>query len=308
MRYDARMARTDVSQTIERIRRQLNSTVRLEVNVLGGSLTTGDTQLSFTYDLPNSLRAGAVVSVGTELMRVVSTSAAAKTADVIRGWQDSEPETHALGDEVLINPRFTRFDIFDAIVQEIDSWEPDLFYVDDVTWETTDDTQGVEIPTAYADALGVIYVRRNWDFDDSSVWPEYRYDVHRGRSASVTPTEASGLFIRFTESVGYAYAGDVIAGLAMPFSTETITEDTDLVDLNISRSMIELIELGVKGRLMADDEIGHSARNAQDEPRRNQDVQPGEAMSVAQSMLQRYERRKNMEVRRLRTRYPFRAW
>ena len=303
------MSRTDVSQTIERIRRQLNSTVRLEVNVLGGSLTTSETQLSFTYDLPNSLRSGAVLSLGTELMRVVNTNVSAKTADVIRGWQDSDPEAHALGDEVLINPRFNRFDIFDAIQQEIDSWEPDLFYIVDATWETTDATQGVEVPTANANALGVAYVRRNWDNDnDSPVWPEYRYDLHRGRPGSVTPGQASGLFIRFTEGIGYASTGDVIAGLAMPYTSDGITEATDLVDLEITRSMIELIELGVKARLMGDDEIGHSARNAQDEPRRNQDVQPGEALSVAQSMLQRYERRRNMEIRRLRTRYPFRAW
>jgi hypothetical protein len=241
-------------------------------------------------------------------MRVVATSTNAKTVDVIRGWQDSDAETHTLGDEVLINPRFTRFDIFDGILQEIDSWEPDLFYVEDVTWETTDATQGVEVPAAQANALGVTYVRRNWDNTDSAVWPEYRYDVHRGRPASLSPVEASGLFIRFTEGIGYAADGDVIAGLAMPFSSENVTEDTDLADIDIPRSMIELIELGVKARLMGDDEIGHSARNAQDEPRRNQDVQPGEALSVAQSMLQRYERRKNMEIRRLRTRYPFRAW
>ena len=90
--------------------------------------------------------------------------------------------------------------------------------------------------------------------------------------------------------------------------TSTLDMATDLADINISRPMLELIELGVKARLMMDDEIGHSARNAQDEPRRNQDVQPGEALNVAQMMLQRYERRRNIEVRRLRTSYPFQAW
>jgi hypothetical protein len=302
------MARTDVSETVERIRRQLNSTVRLEINVLGGSINTTDTTLSFSYDIPNSLRTGAVISIGNELMRVVNTSTAANTADVIRGWQDSDAAAHSLGDEVQINPRFSPMDIFDGIIQEIDSWEPDLFYVMDVTFSTTDSTQGVEIPTANLDAIGVTYVRRNWDEDDSAVWPEYSYVLHRGRPGSISPVEASGLFIRFTDQLGYAYDGDVIAGLAMPYSTETLTMATDLADLNVNRSMLELIEMGVKGRLMADDEIGHSARNAQDEPRRNQDVQPGEALSVAQQMLQRYERRRNIEVRRLRTRYPFQAW
>ena len=199
-------------------------------------------------------------------------------------------------------------DIFDGIIQEIDSWNPDLFYVDDVAWETTDATQGVEVPLAQADAIGVCYVRRNWDENDSFVWPEYSYALHRGRPASLTPTGNSGLFIRFTDNLGYAYDGDVIAGLAMPYDTSTLDMATDLADIEVSRPMLELIELGVKARLMMDDEIGHSARNAQDEPRRNQDVQPGEALSVAQMMLQRYERRRNIKVRRLRTSYPFQAW
>ena len=302
------MARTDVSETVERIRRQLNSTVRLEVNVLGGSINATDTTLSLTYDIAASLRAGAVLDMGGELMRVVSVSTSSNEATVIRGWQDSTAVAHSLGDEVQVNPRFSSMDIFDGIIQEIDSWEPDLFYIEDVTFETTDNTQGVEVPTAQLDAIGVTYVRRNWDEDDSAVWPEYSYVLHRGRPGSISPVEASGLFIRFTDQLGYAYDGDVIAGLALPYSTTTLDMDTDLADLEITRSMLELVELGVKARLMADDEIGHTARNAQDEPRRNQDVQPGEALSVAQSMLQRYERRRAIEVRRLRTRYPFQAW
>ena len=64
------MARTTVSETVERIRRQLNSTVRLEINVLGGSINTTDTTLSFSYDIANSLRNGAVLAIGNELMRV----------------------------------------------------------------------------------------------------------------------------------------------------------------------------------------------------------------------------------------------
>jgi len=302
------MARTDVTQVIERIRRQLDSTVRLEINVLGGSLTTAETTVSMTYDLSNALRMGAMLSIGTELMRVVNINSAAKTVDVIRGFMDTEPEAHALGDEIQINPRFTRFDIFDGIIQEIDSWEPDLFRIVDLTWETTNDSEGVEVPVAQADAIGVAYVRRNWDDDDNAVWPEYRYDLHRGMTSMLTPTEGSGLYIRFTDNLGYAYDGDIIAGVAIPYDSTTVTEDVDLVSIGITRSMIELIELGVKSRLMADEEIGHSQRGAQDEPRRNQDVQPGEAMSVAQIMLQRYERRRSLEVRRLRTRYPFRTW
>lgn len=304
------MARTEVTQVIERIRRQLNSTVRLEVSTLGSSLTTTTNPVTLTYDLPNSLRPGAILAVGTEIMRVISVDTGAKEATVIRGYMDTDPEAHAAGDEVQINPRFTRFDIFDAVISEMDSWSPDLFTVSD--WTTTVSsgvTQGIEVPTAYADALGVIEVRRNYTEDDSAVWPEMHFALHRGRSASLTPTEGTGMFIRFTDNLGYVKAdGNVAVRMAVPYDTSTITEATDLAALGVTGGQLEIIELGVKSRLVADEETPRSGRGTQDEPRRAEEVQGGQALSLAQTFLQRYDKRRAQEVRRLRTLYPFKSW
>ena len=305
------MARTTVENTIERIRRQLNSTVRLEINTLGATLTTSTNPVTLNYDLSNSVRSGSVLSVGRELMRVISVNTSSKECTVIRGWQDSDAEAHDSGDEVLINPRFTRTDIYDAIIQEIDSWEPDLFKVVDDPETVAVEAQGFEIASAYSNALGVIEVRRNWTEENSVVWPTMPFTLHRGRSASLTPTEGSGLFIRFTGNIGYTpAAGTVIARLAVPYDSSDITsEASDLVaDVGMDAPLLELVEMGVKARLISDDETGRSARNAQDEPRRNEEVPVGAAMNAAQMALQRYERRRNQEVIRLRTRYPFRTW
>ena len=302
------MARTTVTNTIERIRRQLNSTVRLEVNVLAVALDASETVVTTTYDLANSIRNGAVLSIGSELMRVVAVSVSSKEITVIRGWQDTAGETHAIGDEILVNPRFTRFDIFDSMVNEIDSWAPDLFYVADATMDTVDDQAGVEVPSAFASALGVIEVRRNWTEDESVVWPTLPFVLHRGRSASLTPTEATGMFIRFTKDLGYARNGSIAVRFAMPYSTATLDESIDLADLEVTGGLLELIELGVKSRLLHDDEIGRTGRGMQDEPRRTEEVPAGAVMTLSQSFLQRYERRRNQEVRRLRTLHPFQAW
>ena len=303
------MARTDVTQVIERIRRQLESTVRLEITTLGSSLTTSTNPITLTYDLPNSLRAGAVLAVGTELMRVISTDPGAKEATVLRGYMDTDPEAHDSGDEVQINPRFTRFDIFDAIISEIDSWSPDIFTTQDWTTTVTDETQGVEVPAAYSEALGVISVNRNYTEDASTVWPHMGFTLYRGRSASLTPTEGTGMFIRFTDNLGYAKrAGSIAVRMALPIDASTVTEATDLASLFVTPGLLEVIELGVKYRLIADDETGRSARGPQDEPRRAEEVQGGQALSLAQTFLQRYEKRRAQEVRRLRTIYPFQQW
>lgn len=305
------MARSTVENTIERIRRQLASTVRLEINTLAGVLTASTNPITLSYDLANSIRSGAVLSVGRELMRVVSINAAAKEVTVIRGWQDSNAEAHAANDEVLINPRFTRADIYDAMIQEIDSWEPDIFTVADDTEAIAIEAQGFEIATAYANAIGVISVRVNYTEDADVIWPEMHYTLHRGAAASLTPTEGTGMFVRFTGNGGHAKkAGTVVARLAIPYDSDDIVdEDTDLITtVGLDKPLLELVELGVKYRLIGDDETGRSARNAQDEPRRNQEVPAGAASQQGSGMAQMYQRRRNSEVTRLRTKYPFRQW
>lgn len=305
------MARSTVANTIERIRRQLDSTVRLEVNTLGATLTTSTNPVTLSYDLGRSIRSGSILSVGRELMRVISVDIAAKECTVIRGWQDSDAEAHAIGDEVLINPRWTRLDIYDGIIQEIDSWDPDIFKIEDQAVTVAENAKGFEVDSDHADAIGVISVRRNWTEDESVVWPDFPFDLHRGRSASLTPTEGTGLFIRFTGSGGRApAAGTVVARFAVPYVSGDITaESTDLIsDVGLTNSLLELVELGVKARLIMDDETPRSARLVQDEPRIAEETPPGAAMSLAQSILQRYERRRNLEIYRLRQLHSYRTW
>lgn len=304
------MARDTVSTVVERVRRQLNSTVRMEVNVLAANILATDTTLTFDHPLSSSTRNGAVLSIGNELMRVLDSSPVAQEVTVIRGWQDSAPAAHALGAEILVNPRWTLFDIYDAMFQEIDSWSPDIFDVVNVEAATTDETNGVELAVQFSEAVGIIQARRNWTDDQQAlVWPEISYTLMRGATADWSAAVTSGLIVRFTNGGGRAQVGNVLLTIGMPYTTTGITQATVLsTDKKIGASLLELIELGIKYRLMMDDESGRSARNAQDEPRRNEDVPPGAALSFGQVLAQRYERRRSAEVIKFRTRYPLVTW
>lgn len=302
------MARDNVTTMIERIRRQLSSTVRLEVNQLGASISLIDSTVTLAHDLADSLREGAMLSIGSELFRVMGVNVAAKEVTVIRGWQDTEPELHPLGAEVLINPRFTRFAIFDAILQEIESWDPDLFRVVYVTLDSTDETQTVQLPALYADAIGVITVRANETARQSSSWPTRDFKLQRGGTDHPEIGD-TGLIIRLIENNGFGREGKLHIQLAIPFDTSLITEASNLTaDAGVHSSLLELIELGVKARLLADVESNRSQRLAQDEPRRAEEVPPNAAMSVSEAFMQRHARRRSNEVSRLRTRYPLRQW
>jgi len=302
------MARDTVSTIVDKIRRQLNSTVRLEITTLGVTCNATELVLTLGYDLADSIREGAVLSIESETVRVMSVDVAAKTVTVVRGFQDSEGAAHASGTEVQVNPRFTRFDIFDGVYDEMAGWEPDLWTTD--LYETTvvDDQEVIELPAAHEDCIGVIEVRRNWTNTDSTSWPQAKYVLQRGTTAWTAAT-ASGLLVRFTEGNGYMQAGSVMMTIARPYDLSTLAMDTDIyTDLGVPYSYIELIALGVKMRLMGDDEHGRTARNAQDEPRRNEDVPAQASLTVAGQLAQRYERKRRNLVMTLRGRYPLRTW
>lgn len=310
------MARSTVSTIIDRLQRQLASSLRMEINVLGALLpaTATDTTVTFSYDLAPSLRSGAVISAGNELMRVISVNVNAKEATVIRGWQDSAPEAHASGTEVGINPRFTRFDIFDAMIDEIDTWAPDLFYVADYEFTVAEDAQTVELPTSMADALGVVSVRGQAADRavDTTTWPQLEFRLQRGDPAVWSQATESGLAIRLLRGVGSSGrmpAGSVLVSVARPFSTSGIVATTDLVTTTkLAPSMLDVLQLGVKARLMGDDEYGRTGRTTQDEPRRTEETPPGASWQISGGTLQRYERRFAREVQRLRLLYPVVSW
>lgn len=306
------MPRSTVSNVIEKARRQLSSSLRLEVNTLGANLNATETVVTMTYDLSTSLTAGSILSVGRELMRVISANPAAKEVTVLRGWQDSDGEAHTSGDEVMINPRFTRFDIYDAMVDEIASWEPRLFKVASYEWSVTLEDESVELPASMADAIGVVECRRQWSDDtDNAAWPNIDFRLMRGDVGTWSAASLSGLLIRLIPNHATMRTGTVHALVAQPFDVTTTepAETDDLVaDIGLQPSMIDLLGFGIKMRLMADDENGRSARIVQDEPRRTEEVPPGAALTAAQTIRNNYDRRLKAEVQKLHTKYPLRSW
>jgi hypothetical protein len=301
------MSRSNVTTIIERIRRQLESSIRMETNALAVSLTVGAESITLKYPIEPSLRVGSIISLGTELVRVMAVNVASKEVTVLRGWQDTEPEAHLLNAEVLINPRFTRFDIFDAIIMEIESWSPDLFWIEFLLLETFDETGVIKLPVTSTQSIGVSRVRTDYSSNHQGSWPEVSFVLQRGPADWPEPGD-SGLVVRITDFGGYTRAGNAQVEVARVFDTSSIVEDSDLATFEVTSGLLELIELGVKMRLMADAETGRSQREAQDEPRRAEETPPGAVLTASDMTARRYMKRRNQEIHRLRARYPMRHW
>lgn len=297
------MSHTLVSNTVQRVRRQLASGYRLETNLLNGAIDATVTTISVLYTLPVGLQAGAIIYVDTEAMRVVAVNATSQTLTVIRGYYDSDAATHADQAEVVINPRFSPLDIIDAMREEIASYGPQLYRVDADEFTVVDVQDTLTLPIAWNDCFGVIDVRRQWaDNGGIDSWPRIQCRFQRGDS-NWTATSGSSI-IRFIQTV---QAGTVYVQVARPFVLSTFTLATDLVtDVKLPDSMLDVVAMGTKMRLIVDNENGRSARTAQDEPRRAEETPLGAMVQPIQLNTSLYRNRKQEEINKLRAQWPVR--
>lgn len=308
------MPRSTIGSTVERIRRQLASAFRYEVSVLGSLLTSSATTVQFTslIDLPPSLREGAVLSIDNEVLRVLGVDTAAKTALVLRGWQDSDPVAHANSSEVWINPRFTAMDIYDTLLAELQAWGPDLYRIVTAELAVAEGAQTLALPAQFVDAYGIVGLNTKQtasaDFPfTSTTWPAASFRLLRAE-VGFSAAPLSGLLIRFINDSaigsGRQLAGTALVQMAMPFDlTATALTDDLITDIGLQPSMLDVLDLGVKWRLMGDQENQRSARVAQDTPRMAEETPAMAAFETAQRMFPIYARRKTEETNKLRHRY-----
>jgi hypothetical protein len=302
------MARTLVSTTIDRIRRQLSSGYRNEINTLSAPLTNSATIVSLTYTLTNNFQPGALLSVGTELMRVMTVDTVNKQVSVIRGFHDSTAAAHANGTEVWVNSRFTGMDIWDALIEEIGSYGPQLYRVVESELVVSDAQQTIELPTSMRYAYGIVDVHR-WTDDQTSVtvnkaWPRANVRMVRYDPAVWTDYSTSGVILRFIDSMA---AGRVIVKAAVPFALPTDTADDLVTDVGVPESMLDVVSMGTRLRVLHDNQAGSTARTTQDEPRRATENPPGSGSQDTQINVALYRNRKQEEINKLRALYPIRC-
>jgi len=294
------MSRTEVTAVIDSIRSQLNSTFRTEWAQLVDGIGPTDTSIQLQHTTA-ALRPGAVLCIGLERMRVTEVVPANNSATVRRAWNTHLPATpHAAGADVWLNPRFDAVEIFDAMYDEIASYDVDLFRIDDFVVPVAGDAEVVQIPAGFENLLGVINVRRNYNLASSQAWPTIDYRVIRGHA--LPDAGASGVTIRLLERTE---PGEVHVLVGMPFALDELQPGQDLVDdVGLEPSMVDVVKLGVRYRVLGDNEAARSGRMTQDEPRRTEEVPPAAAANEAMRMYALYIRRKNTEIMRFRSKYP----
>lgn len=298
---------TTVLQMVNRVRRQLDSGHRNEYNRLDAAINSSTQSVVLEFTPNANVEVGDIFNVDLEVMRVVAYNSGTRTATVVRGYLDSTAASHADEAELLINPRFSMLDAFTALVDEINSWGPQLYRVASDEFAVTAGTDVLELPSAWANAYGLVGVFRRWDDDaqeSTYSWPQLSIRLQRATTDWSLAAPNSGLLVRFIEGVA---AGNVLAIAALPFSATGASTTTDLeTGLYIPASYLDFLALGVKLRLVQDGEWGRMARDQQDDSRRSEETPVGSGVSTMNFGWATYTRRREEEVNKLLARHPIR--
>lgn len=288
---------TTAATVIDRTLRQLLSGTVEPRNKLASSINSSATSITVSYPL-EGLRAAQVCEIGNELMYIWSVDSGTKTLVVERGFNGSTAASHTAGDVIIVNPRFPRSQMLEAINDELSDLSSPLnglFQIKtvDIDYNGSDIMIDLDGVTSIIDLL-TVSVR--YMTDDYPV-------ARKVRLVRNVPTDdfPSGYALRFDQGV---FPGRLRIVYKAPYAQAT-SETSDLATTcGVQESVLDIVTLGTQIRLMAPREIKRNFTESQGDTRRAEEVGAG-AISNSLSNLQRLRRdRIQAEAARLTRGYP----
>ena len=282
---------------LDRVQRQLLSGVVEERNKLAAAVDADDTSFVLTYEL-GGLRAGTVFEIDSELCYIWEATSGSKTLVVERGYAGTTAASHSSGAIVVVNPRFPKQQMLDALNADIDDLSSPvngLFRVvsQDVTYNGSDRQVNL---TSASSVIDLIDVRVRYMSDD--------YPFIRGvRLQRDLPTSdfASGFAIVFDES---CVAGSLRVRYKAPFVRAASTSSNIQSVCYVPETMEDILEMGVIMRMMAGREIRRNFTEAQGDTRRADEVPPGAVRDSVSNILRLRRDRILAEKAKLTRQYP----
>lgn len=288
-----------VSELIEETRRLIFAGRREERNKLAISIFSGATGLTLTYPISQITR-GTKLSVELEDIYVWDAAGTSVTA-MDRGQWGSTPTNHSAGAVIHVNPKFSNWEIFNALNDELNSLSSPangLYRV------STTELVYNPVISGYAysstDLLSVLEVRYgvpgpSREFLLSSDW-EFSSDLSDEFAGS------SAIFVR-----------DAIVGQPVlikgKFSFTPLTPflTTDSATTGIPDTAVDILPLGAAWRLTAGLETARNFSTSQGDTRRSAEVPPGANLGGSREWGRLREIRIREEASRLNSKYPMRS-
>ena len=282
-----------VSELIEEVRRLIFTGQREERNKLSTAITASDVALTAIYPM-GGIQKGAKLSIDLEDMYVWDISS--QTATVERGQYGSTAASHLINSVINVNPKFSNWEIFNAINTEIDALSSPvngLYQVTTTQLDYTPVTQGYDFPgTGVFDIIEVRYSipgpSEEWII--STDW-----ELSNSVSTSDFPS-GRALFIRD------AYPNfPVMVKAKIPYTQIDASMAATIPDIPS-----DLLAVAAAWRLTAPREIKRNFDEVQGDTRRAAEVPPGANLGGSRELGRLRKERIHEEAARLRQLYPMR--
>jgi hypothetical protein len=282
---------------ITRASRQLLSGTVEERNKLATTVTSADGQIVMTYDL-GGFREGSVLELDSELMYVWSSVPSTKTLVVERGYDGTTAAAHTAGAVAVVNPRFPRQQMLDALNADLDdlsSTMNGLFRVvaQDISYNGSDRQVNL---TSASNVIDLLDVRLRYLADDYPI-------IRKVRLQRNLPTAdfASGIAIVFDQAV---MAGTLRVVTKREFTRVTAEANDMQTVAFLPVSCEDIVEMGVILRMMNGREIKRNFIESQGDTRRSDEVPSGSTRDSLTNIQRLRRERIVAEAARLKQQYP----
>lgn len=263
-----------------------------------------------------SIRPGTILACGLQLWYVQSiTTPATGTLSVVGGFQGSTDAnvTHSASSptaQVYIHPRFSRFDVANAINQELDALSAPTnglgqIISADVTYVPA--FVGYALPSTFDNASSKILEISYKTADARRRFPlitRDRFRTIRNQSDPAFPSGA-GVMVYPTDDGWTAQPGlPMHVQFLSPFTHLAALTDNALSVAGAPITMQDILTLGAAIRLAPTREVQRNSTSAQPDPRKATEVQAGAIANSVSGLLRLYTARINQEQSRLRMQFP----
>lgn len=282
---------------LDRVSRQLLSGTVEERNKLAVTVDADDTTFVMSYDLAG-LRAGVVFEIDAELVYIWEATSGNKTLTVERGYMGTTPAAHTVGALVILNPRFPKAQLLDALNQDIDDLSSPLnglFRIISANVDYNGADRQIDL-TGATSIIDLLDVRLRYLDSDYPVIRKTR--LQRDLPTSDFP---SGFAIVFDESV---MAGTLRVRYKAPFSRVSALADSLQSVAFVPITMEDILELGVMYRMLSTREVKRNFIESQGDTRRSDEVPPGAMRDSFSNVLRLRRDRIIAEAAKLARQYP----
>ena len=288
--------------------------VTVNINQTGG-IASGDSTVVIKGAQAAYVNPGTIF--GGELENMYVTGVSGTTCTIERGWNGSNPEAHADGVDLFINPRFSRYDIAVAINDDLRSLSGQgLFRVGTATIPYNPVFMGYDlsvVPPNFIDILDIRYATATpyRNFPSIKHWK-----VVRNVTDSVFPSGNGlilyegawpGLNMYVTYSAPFLRFNDTTDSV---LNTPKVNDETPPLGgyvgttvPNLTATQLDIPPLGAQIDLVLPREVSRNFMESQPDPQKATDVPAGAVMASVNGLTLKRASRISEEADRLMRQY-----